>query len=311
MELDEDPEDWKRFYNKTREYVVFLLLFIILYFTSYFLILIFKKKNNGLYTGLMKEFGLPLDLKEWRLFINSSKLILKMFLLYNGNELPSIPIAYAPHMKETYEHLQQLLHRIKYMQYEWSVCADLKVVVLLMGLQQGFTKFCCFLCEWNSHATDLHSIRKDWPPSMCLTPGKMNVMNTPLVSPKKIILPALRIKLGIVKQLIKVIDTNKPAFTYLREKFPRLNEAKIKEAIFMGSQIRGIFKDTKFGNLLDNDEKQVWNVVSQVCTNFFGNIRSEYYKDLVHDMLALYQKFGCRMSLKLHFLDPHFGFLPS
>ncbi|CAL1271724.1 unnamed protein product [Larinioides sclopetarius] len=51
MELDEDPEDWKKFYNKTREYVVFLLLFITLYFTSYCLILIFKKKNNGLYTG--------------------------------------------------------------------------------------------------------------------------------------------------------------------------------------------------------------------------------------------------------------------
>ncbi|CAL1271726.1 unnamed protein product [Larinioides sclopetarius] len=55
MELDEDPEDWKKFYNKTREYVVFLLLFITLYFTSYCLILIFKKKNNGLYTGTYED----------------------------------------------------------------------------------------------------------------------------------------------------------------------------------------------------------------------------------------------------------------
>ncbi|GBO00950.1 hypothetical protein AVEN_45867-1 [Araneus ventricosus] len=147
----------------------------------------FQENDNTVFlldvTGLIKEFGLPLDVNEWRLFIELSKLSLKMVLLHNGNELPSIPIAYAPHMKETYE--QQLLHRIKYTQYERSICADLKVVALLMGLQQGFTKFCCFLCGWNSRATDLQYIQKNWSPRMRFTPGKMNVMNTPLVSPKK------------------------------------------------------------------------------------------------------------------------------
>ncbi|GFQ64409.1 hypothetical protein TNCT_434781 [Trichonephila clavata] len=51
MEMEEDPEEWKKFYNKTREYVVFLLLFLTLYFISYCLILVFKKKNNCLYSG--------------------------------------------------------------------------------------------------------------------------------------------------------------------------------------------------------------------------------------------------------------------
>ncbi|GBM58256.1 hypothetical protein AVEN_85853-1 [Araneus ventricosus] len=149
----------------------------------------FQENDNILFcsdvTGLMKKFGLPLDVNEQRLFIDSSKLSLKMVLLHNGNELPNIPTAYAPHMKEIYEHLQQLLHRIKYTQYEWSICDDLKVVALLMGFQQGVTKFFCFLCEWNSRATDVHYIQKDWPHRMCLTPGKMNVMNTPLVSQRK------------------------------------------------------------------------------------------------------------------------------
>ncbi|GBM35655.1 hypothetical protein AVEN_244537-1 [Araneus ventricosus] len=180
-----------------------------------------------------------------------------------------------------------------------------------MGVQQSFTKFCCFLCEWNSRATDLHYIQKDWPPRMCLTPGKINVMKTPLVSPKKIILPALHLKLGIVKQLVEAMDTNKPAFTYLREKFPRLSEAKIKEGIFVGPQISDIFKDTKFENPLDYDEKQVWDSDCQGCTNFLGSIRSKYYEDLVHDMLALHQRFGCRMSLKLHFLDFQLEFFPA
>ncbi|GBM22507.1 hypothetical protein AVEN_183944-1 [Araneus ventricosus] len=52
-------------------------------------------------TGVMKVFGLPLDVNEWCLFIDSSKVSLKMVLLHYDNELPSIPIAYAPHMKET------------------------------------------------------------------------------------------------------------------------------------------------------------------------------------------------------------------
>ncbi|GBM55877.1 hypothetical protein AVEN_2574-1 [Araneus ventricosus] len=53
-------------------------------------------------TVFMKEFGISLDVNEWRLFIDSSKLSLKMVFLHYGDELPSIPIAYVPHMKETY-----------------------------------------------------------------------------------------------------------------------------------------------------------------------------------------------------------------
>ncbi|GBN48334.1 hypothetical protein AVEN_114514-1 [Araneus ventricosus] len=37
----------------------------------------------------------------------------------------------------------------------------------------------------------------------------------------------------------------------------------------------------------------------------------EKYKDLVEDMLALFQYFGCNMSLKIHFLDSHLYFFPD
>ena len=39
----------------------------------------------------------------WRLFIDSSKTSLKTMLLHNGNKFPSVPLAYATNMKETYE----------------------------------------------------------------------------------------------------------------------------------------------------------------------------------------------------------------
>ena len=46
--------------------------------------------------------------------------------------------------------MELLLETIKYNMYPWSLCGDLKVVVVLMGMQVYFTKYCCFLCIWDS-----------------------------------------------------------------------------------------------------------------------------------------------------------------
>ena len=50
---------------------------------------------------------------EWRLFIDSNKTSLKGVLLHNGNEFPSIPVAYASHLKECYEVMKMLLLKIR------------------------------------------------------------------------------------------------------------------------------------------------------------------------------------------------------
>lgn len=275
----------------------------------------FKKEESLVFCcdidGLLQAFGIAHDPHEWRLFIDASKLSLKAVLLNNGNQLPSIPIAHAVYMKETYGNLKQLLETINYSKYGWQICSDLKVVSLLMGLQQGYTKYCCFLCLWDSRATDLHYIKKDWPPRAFFKPGETNVQHSPLAQPHKIIIPPLHIKLGLVKNLVKAMDKNGPAFKYLHEKFPRLSEAKIKEGIFVGPQIRQLFRDPKFEELLHGKEKQVWDAFNQVAANFLGNDKAENYKCLVEDMLALFHEFGCNMSLKIHFLDSHLDFFPD
>jgi len=54
-----------------------------------------------------------------------------------------------------------LMEAIYYDKFKWQICGDLKVIALLLGLQELFTKYCCFICEWDSSAQFLHYLRKD------------------------------------------------------------------------------------------------------------------------------------------------------
>jgi len=61
-----------------------------------------------------------------------------------------------------------------------------------------------------------------------------------------------------MKNSAKAMNQEEAAFTYVREKFPRLSEAKLKEGIFIDPQMRDLIKDKCFDNLLQGDEKAVW-----------------------------------------------------
>jgi len=45
-----------------------------------------------------------------------------------------------------------------------------------------------------------------------------------------------------------------------------------------------------------------------VVTDFLGNRRVDNYKDLLEELLSSYQKLGCNMSVKIHFLSSHLDF---
>jgi len=66
-----------------------------------------------------------------------------------------------------------------------------------------------------------------------------------------------------------------------------------------------------FNNLLKGDEKKALDAFRLVSTNFLGNIRAENYKEFIEDMLTLYHKLGCNMSLKIHMLHYHLDFFPN
>ena len=47
-------------------------------------------------------------------------------------------------------------------------------------------------------------------------------------------------------------------FEYLRNKFPNVNDAKIKEGIFIGRQIRELMQDKQFDEDLNETERNAW-----------------------------------------------------
>jgi len=86
--------------------------------------------------SIMEVLGHEYNPDQWRLFIGSSKVCLKVVLLHNRNRFPSIPLAHAANMKESYE---SMLGKIKYDKFKWKLYGDLKVVALLLGMQLGYT----------------------------------------------------------------------------------------------------------------------------------------------------------------------------
>ena len=115
---------------------------------------------------------------------------LKVVLLHNRNRLfSSVPLVHAANMEESYESMKLLLGKTKYDKFKCKLCSDLKVVPLLLGMQLRYTKYCCFLCEWDSWDKKNCYVNKVWPKRTSLMPGEKNVVNPPLVLLEKIYLP--------------------------------------------------------------------------------------------------------------------------
>ncbi|UYV79852.1 hypothetical protein LAZ67_18000918 [Cordylochernes scorpioides] len=111
-----------------------------------------------------------------------------------------------------------------------------------------------------------------------------------------------------MKNFVKAMDRNASGFAYLKQKFSSISEAKIKEGIFVGPQIRELQQDGNFQNSLNEVETAAWNSFRNVCKNFLGSVKVENYRDIVNDLLLSYKALGCNMSLKIHFLHSHLDF---
>ena len=119
----------------------------------------------------------------------------------------------------------------------------------------------------------------------------------------------LLLKLGVFKNFVKALKNNAGEMKYLEKKFPKISNAQIKEDNFVGTQMRELLNDDKFSGTLNAKELEAWDNFKLLCENFFGNYKSPNYKDLVANLLKSYKNINVNMSLKIHFLQSHLGFL--
>jgi hypothetical protein len=86
-----------------------------------------------------------------------------------------------------------------------------------------------------------------------------------------------------MKNFVKALDKNGPAYLVLCEKFPRLSTEKIRLGVFTEPQIGQFFRE--FGFARRDDKQAVWNAYQHTatvfiikptrCTNFPNLLRHE------------------------------------
>ena len=117
-----------------------------------------------------------------------------------------------------------------------------------------------------------------------------------MINPNNVLLPPLHIKLGLVKKFVKAIRSNSDAYSYLKELFPRLSEAKLKEGIFIGPQVRKLIKLTSFRE----PEKFAWDGFVLIIHNFLGNNRSQDYREIVSSSIRNFEAIKVRSYAKIN-----------
>ena len=116
-----------------------------------------------------------------------------------------------------------------------------------------------------------------WSTRNALKVGEENIIRELLVERKKIMLPPLHIKLGLMKQFVKTLDKNGGCFKYLCRFFPGLSLEKLKAGIFDGPQIRKLISDPNFTKNMTDVELSAWSSFVSLVKNFLGNHKALNY----------------------------------
>jgi len=80
-----------------------------------------------------------------------------------------------------------------------------------------------------------------------------------------------------MKDFVRRMDKTSRGFEYLRNKFPNVSDAKIKEDIFIGPQISELMQDKQFDEDLNETERNAWLSFKWICKEFVGNHKAANY----------------------------------
>ncbi|GBN24833.1 hypothetical protein AVEN_112423-1 [Araneus ventricosus] len=107
------------------------------------------------------------------------------------------------------------------------------------------------------------------------------------------------------------MDCGGSGFRYLRLKFPKVSETKIKEGIFVGPQFRQLMKDTVFESKLTKKEAAAWTSFKELEKSFFGNhTQSGKPRQIVNSLLKGLQNYVMQHVVENPFLALSLRILP-
>lgn len=118
---------------------------------------------------------------------------------------------------------------------------------------------------------------KYWPPWERTVVKVENVINESFVTQDRIILPALYIKLGLVKLFQKLWIRAVQCFEYLVHKLSRFKMEKLKGWIFCGPQIRKLKNVPYFIPLMSEIESSFSISFVLVVKNFISNKKAAIF----------------------------------
>jgi hypothetical protein len=98
-------------------------------------------------------------------------------------------------------------------------------------------------------------------------------------------------------------------FLYLlTRKVSQTKRGKVGRRYFHGSTNTRPSQGRILGKAFQGDEKAAWDSFKFVVKGFLGNRSAQNYEELVNNLLQIYQKLGCNVSLKMHFAHSHLDF---
>ena len=211
------------------------------------------------------------------------------------------------HIWKEYETIRFVLEKINYKEHKWLLCVDLKMVNFLLGQQGGYTNHLCFLCLWDSRDKEHHWLKKDWPVRENMLVGKSNVINKPLVSRERIILPPLHIKLGFIKQFIKALQRDGSFFCIPGQHYEWYKYRKTESRCIWWSSNP---KTDEWPGFRKYHECDRTKSVDCICPSFEKPSWKSQGTNL-SNLITNFRNLGCHMSIKVHYLDSHLDRFPE
>ena len=139
-----------------------------------------------------------------------------------------------------------------------------------------------------------------------------NVTNTPLIRrEKKSLFTSLAHQTWTHKNFVKAWIKLALDLCIWKYKFARITDAKIKEGVFVGPQIRQWIQDVNFEDQLNEVEEAAWKSLKYVITNMLVHHKAENDRDYGRCLVVSYKIVECDMPWKVHFLDIHLDFFPE